>query len=918
MHGQTLKFLLVPDSSAARRIRRIIAEPGGCSGVVAGSWPELMEWARRVYLLPAYTDDWGETFRKTLAKLENAFWSESLSVAPVETGAALKSVLVQIVSNTDPIGGVDECRLDDLSERPRRHLSDLFRLNKLLAGHLPEGLSTIRDLLLAEVCDALHTIRVYHVEDFPYLTRWQAALIAKLNRDAGVETDAGVPDDLPMNILKSVCNGASAREEQGSLRMLQSRLFAVTDHKTELDESVQWVGVRDFLQEAEVAAGMVQTMLAENPELKPVDIGLLVPDSFEYSFAVQDACRLGGIALSGLPEVHRRRDLGREAVFHFLYCRQKPAPAMALAVCLSSPLMPWSREDGALLAQAVMDGDYRLRPPTAAGSDTLAILYLLRDGDSEPGTLLQALWSFVALLSGGDDFADQVNQAKAAVENIRAELETTVEIDWVGLRRALSPRLVTSGESSDFNLEGVTVWCESQEPWRPVRRLIVLGFAQGHYPLVSGSNPVFSADDLQAIREYTRLPVRTPTEEMAQRRLRFVRQLGAVSDTVIFLIPRRDPGGAVQAHSESLVFMHQLLSGPESAEALIMELDASDDRAHVRDLALAAPALPQPPRVLLADDMRFDRDLLALRTDAEGRLQPESPSSLETLMISRLAWLLRRLDAEPLVWAPESADAAILGTLAHKVFEGLFRPGECLPARDEIPGRVDALLNEAVRRSAPFLSASQWQVERRHFIAGTTKAAQVWRDVLERLGAKVLASEAWLQGSWSGIPIHGQTDLILGLPEDRLLVVDYKRSKSTNRRPRMDKGYDSQASLYLAMLRSGGPKDVDDKALIARLRAVARTSIVYYMLNDQVSLSDSMLPESTAIPGWQVLQDDVAGRAMALIQRRLTEVRAGTLCLNRDGDAEFFEKRAGIKPYALDNSPLIGLYTLPGAAVEAQ
>ena len=33
---------------------------------------------------------------------------------------------------------------------------------------------------------------------------------------------------------------------------------------------------------------------------------------------------------------------------------------MALAVCLSSPLMPWSIEDGAILAQAVMDGEYEL------------------------------------------------------------------------------------------------------------------------------------------------------------------------------------------------------------------------------------------------------------------------------------------------------------------------------------------------------------------------------------------------------------------------------------------------------------------------------------------------------------------------------------------------------------------------------
>lgn len=171
-------------------------------------------------------------------------------------------------------------------------------------------------------------------------------------------------------------------------------------------------------------------------------------------------------------------------------------------------------------------------------------------------------------------------------------------------------------------------------------------------------------------------------------------------------------------------------------------------------------------------------------------------------------------------------------------------------------------------------------------------------------------------------PIHGQTDLLLGLPGDRLLVVDYKRSKSTSRRPRMEKGYDCQANLYRAMLESGGPKNVrgddTDETLLSRIRSAARTGIVYYMLNDQVSLSDSVLLESGAVPGWQALENDVASRAMALIQQRLGEVGAGEARLNREGDAEFFEKQAGIKPYALENSPLIDLFTVAGEAEEAQ
>ena len=39
----------------------------------------------------------------------------------------------------------------------------------------------------------------------------------------------------------------------------------------------------------------------------------------------------------------------------------------------------------------------------------------------------------------------------------------------------------------------------AQEPWRPVKRLIVLGFAQDQYPAALRRNAVFSAEDLAAI-----------------------------------------------------------------------------------------------------------------------------------------------------------------------------------------------------------------------------------------------------------------------------------------------------------------------------------------------------------------------------------------------------------------------------------
>ena len=68
MTKEALSFLLVPDAGAARRVRRLIAERGACTGVVVGTWPELVEWARRTYLLPAPADDWEPVFARRLQR----------------------------------------------------------------------------------------------------------------------------------------------------------------------------------------------------------------------------------------------------------------------------------------------------------------------------------------------------------------------------------------------------------------------------------------------------------------------------------------------------------------------------------------------------------------------------------------------------------------------------------------------------------------------------------------------------------------------------------------------------------------------------------------------------------------------------------------------------------------------------------
>ena len=89
-------FLLVPDSSAARRIRRVLAMGKPRFGVLVGTWLELIELAADAYLLPKSTDNWDGGFKKLLESKSDSFWSESYAISPQETADVIEKSLFQV------------------------------------------------------------------------------------------------------------------------------------------------------------------------------------------------------------------------------------------------------------------------------------------------------------------------------------------------------------------------------------------------------------------------------------------------------------------------------------------------------------------------------------------------------------------------------------------------------------------------------------------------------------------------------------------------------------------------------------------------------------------------------------------------------------------------------------------------------
>mgnify|MGYP001241970934 CR=1 FL=1 len=900
----TLSFLLCADRSAARRVRRHVATLRPGLGLVVGSWPELLEHVRSSYLLDVPEESWSSALQTAASQMDGAFWARSLSLAETETLDILDRELRRLVHAVGPEGVLQDIETQALSVRGQRHYAELAELHAAMGYSLPPELVVIGDVLKADPDTALRPVRVYTPSEGCLLDPWQQALVDELNRRA-----TSLADDALQALFDAALQRPSCTDQTASLSVLQNHLYQKTDRVSALDASLQWMAVRDYLQEAEVAAGMIQQLRDSDSDTELSEIGLLLPSNQIYAQAIHDVFGRSGLPLSGLSRHESVRDLGHEFVFYLLKVLKRPAPTMSLAALLCSPLLSWGREAGLVLSQAVMDGNFRLEkmawPPNSA-----PFLSAVVKGADTTEAALHVLAEAEKLLDPESPYPAAIDRAREGLATATTELKKQRTPIWDELLTRVTPQSQTRTIEGPRTREGITVFAEAEEPWRSVRQLFVLGFNAGHYPRNVGGSAVFSAADLEMLRSKSALAIETPGERAELNRQLFVRQLECATEKIHFLLSRRQADGTALAPAASLTFMAQLF-GADEPEELICELETDTGRNRAAGLSLAQSEPPVLPRVCQVSDLNLGSDLLARHKKKDGTLYPMSPSRLETLMVSPLAWVLGRSGLEPREWAPEELDVASKGTLAHAVFEWLFPVGTELPTEAEIRKRVPGLLNQAIMTIKPFLLGPEWQVERNHLENETLVAALRWRALLDQLGARVVGAEVWLEGELEGIPLHGAADLLLGLPDGRLFVVDYKKSKSKKRKERMQAAYDSQASLYRIMLETGGVKSEQETGTAQAIRQAKEIGVLYYLLNDQVVLTDTDSWLQAGLDDIEELAGDVSSQALQLIRQRLVEMQNGRVRLNRADDEKWYDKNAGIKLYALDNSPLLRLFMHP-------
>lgn len=283
---------------------------------------------------------------------------------------------------------------------------------------------------------------------------------------------------------------------------------------------------------------------------------------------------------------------------------------------------------------------------------------------------------------------------------------------------------------------------------------------------------------------------------------------------------------------------------------------------------------------------------------------PQSPSRLETLLVSPFAWLLDELDAKDRTWAPETLDVMTLGTIIHQVLEDAFPENAATPEIDALEAALPDILDAAIKKHARWLSGASWATERQSLLGEALEVARTWAGFLNETGAVILHNEVNLAGDHGGLLVHGKADCLLQLPDGRILVVDHKRSGAGNRRDRMSKGWDLQVALYRAMLE----RPNEETALTRLVEDGAQIVTAYHTTRDATVLADEL---GAGLVRVEAASKDVSENAMSQLAAAIAEVGAGTVRLNREGDAKRFEKERGIKAYALEGNPLVAAFTLP-------
>ncbi|RMG80720.1 MAG: hypothetical protein D6714_14200, partial [Bacteroidetes bacterium] len=365
---------------------------------------------------------------------------------------------------------------------------------------------------------------------------------------------------------------------------------------------------------------------------------------------------------------------------------------------------------------------------------------------------------------------------------------------------------------------------------------------------------------------YPETPARENARLVWQRRRPFLN----TQNRMILVVPEMVDGKAVHPHP----LLGDLEAAFQNLDDITFDLGQPDDRR-------AFEPFFEVPEKIAIPRRRFGKPRPFLHIANPARLAKrdyETLTSLETLFYYPYQWVFKykiRLHKSSILSVTK--DARLMGNLAHRLFEKMFRQDISDWDKDRVEAWIDAEADKLLAREGAVLLMYGREPERVTFLNRMKYAAWSLVSLIQENGWKVRQTEMDLEGNFAGVPVRGIADLVLERG-DEYAIVDLKWRGRARRESMIRNEEDLQLVLYAHLL-SGE-------------RGCAHTAYFIIENGKMVARNDLAFKNITAVApdaAHEQINADIRARMEATYKWRMAQIEAGKVEIRTKQTAPLLE-----------------------------
>lgn len=262
--------------------------------------------------------------------------------------------------------------------------------------------------------------------------------------------------------------------------------------------------------------------------------------------------------------------------------------------------------------------------------------------------------------------------------------------------------------------------------------------------------------------------------------------------------------------------------------------------------------------------------------------EEETFSSLEALFYYPYQWIFQhKIKLKKSTILSVVQDNRLMGNLAHRFFESLFRQDIQKLTKLDIERWIDEEASRLLMREGAVFLMYGREPERIAFIKKVKFAAWSLVNLIQNNGWQVTATEQSLDGKFEDIPISGRADLVLERAGERA-VIDLKWRGARWRSETIRNEEDLQLVLYSKLLTSDHTWAHTAYFILEKGELLARNNQAFKEIN-------AVTPDTDLVE----VHQRILGKMQATYQWRLSQIQAGKVEVRCKQTQELLEETYG-------------------------